>query len=72
MSPSYHVELQLDADAFAGKRVLEIGCGPLVPILQFDDCERHGVDRSWTRARAGCQGQDHLPDGERGALRAQT
>ncbi len=70
MSPSYLVELQLGADAFAGKRVLEIGCGP-VPILPFDDCEQPGVGRSW-RARAGCQGQDHLPDGSAVLPRAQT
>jgi len=42
--PTYHEELQLDRGAFAGERVLEIGCGPLAPVLQFDDCERHGVD----------------------------
>lgn len=42
--PTYHEELQLDADAFFGERVLEIGCGPLAPVLQFDGCERHGID----------------------------
>lgn len=37
-------ELGVEADALAGQRVLEIGCGPIVPILQFADCERHGID----------------------------
>jgi SAM-dependent methyltransferase len=45
MRPSYHEELQIEGNHFAGRRVLEIGCGPLVPILQFSDCERHGVDQ---------------------------
>jgi ubiquinone/menaquinone biosynthesis C-methylase UbiE len=44
MRPSYHEELKIERDFFAGKRVLEIGNGPLAPILQFDDCERHGID----------------------------
>lgn len=44
MRPSYHEELKLERSHFAGKRVLEIGNGPLAPILQFDNCERHGVD----------------------------
>ena len=42
--PTYHEELQVEREAFKGERVLEIGCGPLAPILQFDDCERHGID----------------------------
>lgn len=42
--PIYHERLQLERGAFKGERVLEIGCGPLAPILQFDDCERHGID----------------------------
>jgi ubiquinone/menaquinone biosynthesis C-methylase UbiE len=37
-------QLQLPADHFRGKRVLEVGCGPLAPILQFSDCERYGLD----------------------------
>lgn len=44
MRPSYHEELKIERGYIAGKRVLEIGNGPLAPILQFDDCERHGVD----------------------------
>jgi ubiquinone/menaquinone biosynthesis C-methylase UbiE len=31
-------------DHFVGRRVLEIGNGPLAPILQFEGCEPHGVD----------------------------
>jgi ubiquinone/menaquinone biosynthesis C-methylase UbiE len=42
--PTYHEELQVERAEFKGERVLEIGCGPLAPILQFDDCERHGID----------------------------
>lgn len=42
--PSYLEELQLDADYFRGQKVLEVGCGPLAPILQFRDCIRHGLD----------------------------
>jgi SAM-dependent methyltransferase len=37
-------ELGVALDDFAGKRILEIGCGPLLPILQFERCERHGLD----------------------------
>jgi SAM-dependent methyltransferase len=37
-------ELGLAPDAFAGSRVLELGCGPMVPLLQFAGCERHGID----------------------------
>jgi SAM-dependent methyltransferase len=44
MRPTYLEELQLSADAFEGQRVLEVGCGPLVPALQFTGCERHAVD----------------------------
>jgi SAM-dependent methyltransferase len=44
LRPAYWEELQLEEDAFRGRRVLEVGCGPLAPILQFEDCERYGVD----------------------------
>ena len=44
MRPSYFEELQLGGDSFQGKRVLEVGCGPLAPILQFSNCIRHGID----------------------------
>jgi SAM-dependent methyltransferase len=44
MRPSYLEELQLNRDYFLEKRVLEIGSGPLVPILQFEGCIRHCVD----------------------------
>ena len=44
LRPTYWEELQADGGTFAGERVLEIGCGPLAPILQFEHCERHGLD----------------------------
>jgi SAM-dependent methyltransferase len=44
MRPSYTEELRLDVDAFSDKRVLEIGSGPLCPILQFTGCVRHCID----------------------------
>ena len=44
MVPHYPVLLSIDANRFAGKRVLEVGCGPLAPIMQFPDCDRHGLD----------------------------
>ena len=42
--PTYHEELKLDGDFFRGKKVLEVGCGPLTPVLQFSGCIRHGLD----------------------------
>lgn len=42
--PNYFEELQLGRDYFSGKKVLEIGSGPLAPILQFSGCIRHCVD----------------------------
>jgi len=44
MRPSYIEELRLTPDRFSGERVLEVGSGPLTPILQFRDCTRHCVD----------------------------
>jgi SAM-dependent methyltransferase len=42
--PHYRTVLLIKEDEFVGKRVLEVGCGPLAPIMQFRDCERHGLD----------------------------
>jgi ubiquinone/menaquinone biosynthesis C-methylase UbiE len=42
--PTYHEELKLAGDFFRGKKVLEVGCGPLTPVLQFSGCVRHGLD----------------------------
>jgi SAM-dependent methyltransferase len=42
--PHYTEALLIDADAFAGQKVLEVGCGPLAPVMQFRNCERHGLD----------------------------
>jgi SAM-dependent methyltransferase len=44
LRPTYLERLKVERDFFKNKRVLEVGCGPMAPILQFDDCERHGVD----------------------------
>lgn len=44
MRPSYTEELCLGQDHFAGQRVLEVGSGPLAPILQFSGCSRHCLD----------------------------
>lgn len=44
LRPHYTERLRIGKDHFRGQRVLEIGCGPFVPILQFADCIRHCVD----------------------------
>ena len=44
LRPHYTERLQVGRDHFRGQRVLEIGCGPLAPILQFSGCTRHCVD----------------------------
>jgi SAM-dependent methyltransferase len=44
LRPVYLERLRLASNAFRGKRVLEVGCGPLAPILVFEDCVRHGLD----------------------------
>lgn len=44
MAPHYPRILGIDADRFAGRRILEVGCGPLAPVMQFAGCERHGLD----------------------------
>lgn len=44
MVPHYPVVLCIHEDQFADKRVLEVGCGPLAPIVQFRGCARHGLD----------------------------
>jgi SAM-dependent methyltransferase len=40
----YRADLLLPADAFIGKRILDVGCGPFPNLLAFNHCERHGVD----------------------------
>ena len=42
--PRYLRALNLGGDALAGKRVLDVGCGPFPNLLVFADCERHGID----------------------------
>ena len=44
LRPHYTERLRVDRQRFHGKRVLEIGCGPMAPILQFEDCSRHCID----------------------------
>lgn len=44
LRPVYLERLRLSSDFFRGRRVLEVGCGPLAPILVFEDCVRHGLD----------------------------
>src|SRR5215469_9818288 len=44
LRPHYTERLRIERDLFRGQRVLEVGCGPLAPILQFPDCIRHCVD----------------------------
>jgi SAM-dependent methyltransferase len=44
LRPHYTERLRIERSQFRGQRVLEIGCGPMAPILQFDDCERHCID----------------------------
>ena len=44
LRPTYLERLCLKANHFTGKRVLEVGSGPMAPILQFSDCARHCVD----------------------------
>ncbi len=54
MRPSYTEELRIERDHFLGQRVLEVGCGPLVPILQFVDCDRYGLDPLLNMYMAAC------------------
>lgn len=42
--PRYLSALDLDAGDLAGKRVLDVGCGPFPNLLAFEGCERHGID----------------------------
>ena len=44
LRPTYWERLQIEKDHFRGQRVLEVGSGPMAPILQFSDCTRHCVD----------------------------
>ncbi len=44
VNPDYLRRLSLDADHLAGKRVLDIGSGPLAPSQQFKGAEHHIAD----------------------------
>jgi len=44
LRPHYTERLRIERDHFRGQRVLEVGCGPLAPILQFTGCARHCAD----------------------------
>ncbi len=48
----YRDALHLDHTALAGRRVLDVGCGPFPSLLAFDDAERHGLDPLVDRYRA--------------------
>ena len=50
--PRYLTALDLAPDALAGKRVLDVGCGPMANLLVFTECERHGIDPLVDRYRA--------------------
>ena len=41
---SYRTDLALRRDSFAGRRVADIGSGPLPTLNVFDDCERYCID----------------------------
>ena len=43
-SKRYQQALDVDSAYFKGRRVLDVGCGPLGFLASFDDCERYGVD----------------------------
>src|SRR5262249_54059041 len=40
----YPSELMVPSDYFAGRTVLEVGCGPIPYCLAFTDCMIHGLD----------------------------
>lgn len=40
----YPDNLKLPADYFEGKRILDIGCGPLPSAINFTGCEVYGLD----------------------------
>lgn len=44
LAAHYPDALGIGQDEFAHKKVLEVGCGPLAPIIQFRRCARHGLD----------------------------
>jgi len=42
--PRYKESLYLEEDSLAGKRILDVGCGPHCGIIGFRSCEKYGVD----------------------------
>lgn len=44
LRPSYTEELRIERHHLRGLRVLEVGSGPLAPILQFVECRRYCLD----------------------------
>jgi SAM-dependent methyltransferase len=42
--PRYKESLYLDDNALAGKRILDVGCGPHCGIIGFKGCEKYGID----------------------------
>lgn len=42
--PRYLEALRIKADHFSGKRILDVGCGPITGVVGFEGAELHGVD----------------------------
>lgn len=42
--PRYKKDLYLEDDSFAGKTVLDVGCGPHAGLIGFRNCKKYGVD----------------------------
>ena len=56
----YPDRLRLDRGALAGRRVLDVGSGPIPHLLAFDNCERFGVDQLVTEYREMGWPLDHF------------
>jgi SAM-dependent methyltransferase len=61
----YLHDLQLPPNAFGGKRVLEVGCGPIPYALAFSGCEIWGLDPLIDEYRALGYPLDDYPGVER-------
>ena len=52
ISLKYPSRLLIPRDYFAGKRILDVGCGPIPSALAFTDCEIYGLDQLVEKYRA--------------------